>query len=94
MPVTMPNTQNFEKYMKQDVSLRQLTRPHVYLFYNKLRHLSSKYGILLKPLYKLKRHEPIYPEGAFMKGDILTKMSAELYHKLESDGCLPRDNTK
>ena len=83
-----------KKYMKQEVSLRQLTHPHAYLFYNKLPHLSLKYGILLKSLYQLQCHSPIYPKGPFMQGKILWKMSAELYHKLESDGCLLRNNTK
>ena len=41
-PTSAYNTHNFEKYMKQEVSLTTLTRPHVYLFYNKLRHLSAK----------------------------------------------------
>ena len=57
-PGSVFNTHNFEKYMKQEVSLTQLTHPYVYLFYNKLRHLSFKYGILLQPLHKISRHEP------------------------------------
>ena len=85
------NTHNFENYMKQEVSLTTLTRPHVYSFYNKLRHLSAKYGIVLLPLHKLTCHEPIRP---FLKGQILKNMSAELYHKLENSGCLPKDDKK
>ena len=70
---TLHNTQNFEKNMKEEVSLQQLTRPNVYLFYNKLCHLSSKYGILLKPLCQLQPHSPIYPESPFMKVEFLKK---------------------
>ena len=88
------STQNFEKFMKQDICLQKLTRPHIYLFYNKLKHLCEKYGILLKPLHKLKRDEPIHSAADYIQGKLLRDMSAELYHKLESDGCLPRSNNK
>ena len=80
--------------MKQEVSLTTLMRPHVYLFYNKLRHLSAKYGILLLPLHKLTYQALIHTDSGYLKGQVLKNMSAELYHKLESPGCLPRDDKK
>ena len=60
-PIITTTHKALKIYMKQEVSLITLTGPHVYLFYNKLRHLSSKYGILLKLLHKLTRTEPIRP---------------------------------
>ena len=80
--------------MKQDINIQQLTCPHIYLFYKKLKHLCKKYGILLKPSHKLKQDEPIHVDAFNVQGKILQKMSAELHHKLESTGCLLRTNKK
>ena len=50
--------------------------------------------MLLKPLYKLKQDEPVHIDTGYVEEELLCKMSTELYHKLESGGCLPRTKKK
>ena len=88
------NSYNFELFMKQEVSLMSVKRSHVYLFYNTLKHLCSKYNIMLKPLHTVKRDKTIYEDGHFFTNIMRERAIAELFHKLESPGCLPLDNQR
>ena len=80
--------------MKQEVCLLTKTRSAVYVFYNKLRHLCRKYNILLKYLTQLTYNGDIHKCGSMANKFLRDQMSADLYHKLESPGCLPRDNKR
>ena len=66
----------------------------MYVFYNKLRHLCRKYNILLKDLTTLTHDSDIHECGPMSNDTVLRQMSADLFHKLESPGCLPRDNKR
>ena len=84
----------FEQFMKQEVCLLTESRSAVYVFYNTLRHLCRKYNILLKDLTQLTYNDDIHECGPMANEAVREQMSADLYHKLESPGCLPRDNKR
>ena len=83
------STKSFEQFMKQEVCLLTESRSAVYVFYNKLRHLCRKYNILLKDLTQLTYNDDIHECGPMANEAVREQMSADLYHKLESPGCLP-----
>ena len=80
--------------MKQEACLLSERRPVVYVFYNKLCYLCRKYNIILKYLTSLTHGSDIHECGAIANDAVLHQMSAGLYHKLESPGCLPRENKR
>ena len=80
--------------MKQEVVLLKESWSTVYIFYNKLRHLCKKYNIILKDITQLTHNSEIHECKLMATMALLDQMSADLYHKLESLGCLPQDNRR